>query len=37
MNNRSHRYDINKTRSRHGYDYTKYKIHLRVMVVMSNK
>ena len=26
MKNRSHRYDINNSRSRHGHKYTKYKM-----------
>ena len=29
MINRSHRYDINRTRTRHGYEYAKYKMCLR--------
>ena len=37
MNNRSHRYDINRTRLRFGYNYTKYKICLNMMMVMCNK
>ena len=30
----SHRYDINRSRSRHEHKYTKYKICLIIMVVM---
>ena len=26
MKNTSHRYDINRTRPRHGYEYTNYKV-----------
>ena len=37
MNNRSLRYDINRTRSRHGYEYTKCKMCLSMMMVMCNK
>ena len=37
MKNRSHRYDINRARPRHGHEYTKYKFCLSTMVVMSNK
>ena len=37
MKNRSHRYDINRTRLRHGYKYTKYKMCLSMMMVMCNK
>ena len=37
VNNRSHRYDINGTRLRHSYNYTKYKICLSMMMVMCNK
>ena len=29
MINRSHRHDINRTRPRHGYKYTKYKMCLK--------
>ena len=36
MKNRSHRYDINITRSRHSYDYTKYNTYLNMMMVMCN-
>ena len=31
------RYDINKTRLRHGYKYTKYKMCLSMMMVICNK
>ena len=37
MRNRSNRYDINITRPRQGYEYTKYKIFLSMMMVMCNK
>ena len=37
MNNRSHRYDINRTRPRYSYNYTKYKICLSMMMIMCNK
>ena len=37
MKNRSHRYDINRTRPRHGYEYTKYKMCFSMMIVMCNK
>ena len=30
IKNRSHRYGINRTRLRHGYEYTKYKINLSI-------
>ena len=36
MKNRSHRYDINRTRSRHDYKYTKYKMYLSMMMIMCN-
>ena len=35
MKNRSSRYDINRTRRRHGHKFTKYKICLHTMMVMS--
>ena len=35
MKNRSSRYDINKPRRRHGHKYTKYKICLNIMMVIS--
>ena len=34
MKNRSHRYDINRPRLRHGHKYTKYKMCLRIMMVI---
>ena len=38
MKNRlHHRYDINKTRARHGNEYTNYKMCLSMMMVMCNK
>ena len=37
MKNGSHRYDINRTRSRHGHKYTKYKMCLSMMIVMCSK
>ena len=37
VNNTSHMYDINRTKLRHGFNYTKYKICLSMRVVMSNK
>ena len=37
MKNRSHRYDINRTRPRHGYEYTKYEMCFSMMIVMCNK
>ena len=37
MKKRSHKYNINRTWPEHGYEYTKYKICLSVMMVMSNK
>ena len=37
MINRSHRYDINRTRPRRDYEYKKYKMCLSVMMVMCNK
>ena len=32
-----HKYDINKTKERHGNEYTKYKMCLSMMMVMCNK
>ena len=32
IKNRSHRYDINRPRSRHGHKYTKYKMCLSMMM-----
>ena len=37
MKNGSHRYDINRTRPRYGYKYTKHKVYLSMMMVMCNK
>ena len=37
MKHRSHRYDINKTRLRHGYKYAKYKICLSMMVMYNSQ
>ena len=37
MKNSSHRCDTNRTRSRHGYRYTKYKMCLSMMMFMCNK
>ena len=37
MKNRSHRCDINRTRPRHGYEYTKYKMRFSMMIAMCNK
>ena len=34
MKNRSHRYDINRPRSRHGQKYGKYKKSLSMMVLI---
>ena len=34
VKNRSHRYDINRTRARCGYEYMKHKMCLSVMMVM---
>ena len=36
MKNRSHRYDMNRTRSGHDYKYTKYKMCLSMMMIMCN-
>ena len=33
----SHRYDIHRTRPRHGHKYTKYKICLSMMMIMCKK
>ena len=35
--NGSHRYDINRTRPRHGHKYTEYKTCTSMMIVMCNK
>ena len=37
MKNRSYRYIIKKTKSRHGYKYTKYQVCLSIMMVMCDK
>ena len=37
IKNRSHRYDANKTRPRHAYEYTKYKMCLSMMMVTCSK
>ena len=37
MINRSPRYDIKRTRVRHGLKYTKYKMCLSIMIVVSIK
>ena len=37
MENRSHRYDINRARSMHRHKYTKYKIRLSIMMVICIK
>ena len=37
MKNGSHRYDINRTRPRHGHKYTKYRMCLNMVTVMCNK
>ena len=37
MINRSHRCNINNTRPRHGYEYTKYKMYLSMVMVMCKK
>ena len=34
MKNRSQRYDINRSRPRHGHKYTKYKTCLSIMMVV---
>ena len=36
MKNRSHRYDINRPRSRHGHKYSKYKNGLVMMMLICN-
>ena len=35
MKNKSRRYDINRTRPRHGYEYTKYKMCPSMMVICN--
>ena len=37
MKNRLRRYDVKKTKPRHGHKYTKYKTCLSTMMVMCNK
>ena len=37
MTNRSHRYDINGTRPTHGCDYTKYKMHFIMVMVICQQ
>ena len=37
MKNRAHRYTINRTRRRHGYEYAKYEMCLSMKMVMCNK
>ena len=37
MKNRSHRYDINRLRSRHGHEYSKYKNYLTMTMVLCIK
>ena len=37
MKNRSHRYNVTRTSSRHGHKCTKYKMCLTTMLVMCNK
>ena len=37
MKNSWHRYDIDRTRPKHGYTYTKYKTCLSMMMIMFNK
>ena len=37
MKNGSHRYEINRTRPKHGHRYTKYKMCLSMIMVMCNK
>ena len=37
MKNRSHRYDINRVRPRHGHKYTKYKTYISIMIVICIK
>ena len=35
MKNRSHRYDINRPRCRHGYEHSKYKKRVSMMMLIS--
>ena len=37
MKNKSHRYNVNKHRCRHGHKYSKYKKYLRMMILLSIK
>ena len=37
MKHRSHRYDVNRPRPRHGHKYTKYKVCLIIMMVTGIK
>ena len=37
LENRPHRYDLNRFRLRYGYKYTKYKVCLGLIIVMCNK
>ena len=37
MKNKSHRYDINWSRTRHGHKYTKYRICLIIMMIIGIK
>ena len=37
MKNRSHRYDIDKPRPRHGHNYTIYKMYFNIMVTICIK
>ena len=37
MKNRSHRYNKNRPRQRHGHKYTKYKMSLSIMMVICVK
>ena len=37
MKSRSQRYDINRSRPRHGQKYTKYKMRLSIMMVICIK
>ena len=37
MKNRSHRYDINRPRPRHGHEYTKHKLLLSILMVICIK
>ena len=37
MKNRSQKYNINRPRSRHGHNYTKYKMYLSIMMVLCIK